>query len=405
MFRCWIWITALVLVTGCMFGDGMMWDKISGDFMKEDKPYGPGDFRIRDMEVISMKLAKPELKFKPLTDAQLNDPNSKAEPTEPWMSNVYERANRRSVRILSGTINGQIVKHFEERAQEADWWLSPDWNTIYLATGWMDYHDKPKSPKDYTPQITKLFKSTDQGRHWQRLEWPENQNITFLRFLDAQRGYLIGWGPRIWRTADGGAHWTEIPVPAQARDPKDGRKHFDLVALGKDGVLRFAFFAKTFEQQANVSPVLTLRWGEDTPKLAFVLPQQTVSDIVADAQGTVYILSESRSPVDANVPNDDQHERLSMVSRWAANQLQRLHQFEPGLKGYALYLTPSGGLLFDGIDESRLLGNDVTAISRDGGKTWQIEEAGDSAQGGYYNTATGTRWRVSGYSLYKQAIP
>jgi hypothetical protein len=388
-------LVLLAVVSSCLMGGGRMWTKVSSDFMKADKPYGPGDFRIRGDRLISMKLTSPEITFKPRE--QRSNPKV-AEPSEPWMANVNERANRRTVRILAGSL-ATPQRVFEERAQQADWWLAPDWGTAYLATGWMDYYDELKPGERYTPQITKLFKSTNQGHDWQRLDWPENRNITFLRFLDAQRGYVIGWGPRIWRTGDGGASWTEIPVPEQARDPGDERKQFDLVALGRDGVLRFAFLVQS--PSGNYSPVYALRWGEQTPTQALSLPEQTVTDIV-DEGGYLYLLGETGLPI--YFAPEGQPPRQSQVLRWSGREVELLQRFEPGLTGYALYLTPTRALLFDGVDESGLLPRDVTAISYDNGRRWSIESEGSVAQGGYYDSETGTRWRVSGYSLYRRSL-
>lgn len=374
-----------------------MWTKVSSTFMKQNKPYGPGDFRIRGHKAVSLKLNKPEITFKSREESKRPDV---AEPTEAWMSNANERANRRTVRILAGDLNS-LEQTLEEYAQKADWWLAPDWSTAYLATGWMDYYDEPKPGERYTPQITKLFKSTNQGQDWVQQEWPEDQDITYLRFLDPQRGYLIGWGPRIWRTADGGASWTEILVPKQAMDPEDERAELDLVALGKDDVLRFAFLVR--DTNGNHSQVYTLRWDEAEPRLAFTLSEQTVMDIADDGAGQVYILSQTGLPSYWAAP--DAPPRQSQVSVKRLGGVDVMHTFKAGFTGYALYLTPSQALLVDGVDESSLLPKDMTALSRDGGRTWKMENEGSSAQGGYYDTQTGTRWRVSGYSLYRRDVP
>jgi len=42
------------------------WETITTTFLKTDKPYGGGDFRIHGNEVISVKSAGPTLLFKPL---------------------------------------------------------------------------------------------------------------------------------------------------------------------------------------------------------------------------------------------------------------------------------------------------------------------------------------------------
>ncbi|EPC03136.1 hypothetical protein L861_22770 [Litchfieldella anticariensis FP35 = DSM 16096] len=387
-----------VIAASSILGNDTNWESVSNDFMQEDRPYGPGDFRIRNDRLLSMKLTNPEVTTKP--QEERSDP-TKAEFTEQWMYSPGETANRRSVRILDGNLDGEIARRFEEPAQRSDWWLAPDWSTLYLATGWSDRTTEMPSGQRYRPELTQLFKSTDQGREWERLRWPEDQNITFLHFLDAQRGYLIGWGPKIWRTTDGGEHWNELPVPEGAHNPEDPREQFDLVALGEDNVLRMAFY----DHAADASRIHALPWGEDTSQQAFTIPGHTVMDIAANTEGTVYVLSTQGTPY-FSLPSEARNApRPSVVWCWNGSTLQRLHEFPPELKGYALYLTPSEGLLFDGIDESSLLGNNVTAVSYDGGTSWQVEDEGRSAQGGYYDTRTGTRWRVSGYSLYQREIP
>ncbi|MBZ5488656.1 hypothetical protein HW452_14105 [Halomonas aquamarina] len=388
-----------IVIGGYVIGIGGMWEHVSNDFMKDDTPYGPGDFRISNEQVLSMKLTNPETTFKHRTDEEVNA-NVKLEYSERWMASPSERANRRTVRILAGNIEDGIERRFEERAQQADWWLSPDWNTLYLATGWSDRSvNKPRGQR-YHPQATQLFKSTDQGESWEKMRWPEHQNISALRFLDAQRGYLIGWGPHIWRTEDGGEHWEEIPVPAGARNPEDERQRFDLVALGQDDVLRMAFL----DEARGESVIYSLAWGEDEPVFDVAIGDYRINDIAANEQGEVYILARKGRPMGFR-PKKELVNHPSSVWHWNGDQLAELHEFDSDLVGYALYITPEEGLLFDGVNEGSLLGKDVTAISYDGGGDWKIENEGRSAEGGYYDTRTGERWRVSGYSLYRREIP
>lgn len=401
----WLWrglclAIVVMLVIGYGFGGEGMWSKVSNEFMREDKPYGVGDFRIYEKSVITMKLTKPETTYKPRTDEEI-EAGVSLEYSESWMASPSERANRRSVRILAGELDSQISSRFEEPAQQADWWLSPNRTTIYLATGWTDRTQENIPGQRFLPQLTQLFKSTDQGQEWEKLRWPEDQNITFLRFIDSQRGYLIGWGPRVWRTRDGGEHWDELPVPEGSRNPDNPRQQFDLVALGQDNVLRMAFY----DQAADVSRIHALPWGEDISEQAFTIPGHVVMDIAANTEGNVYVLATQGAPY-FSLPSDERDEpRPSVVWSWNGDTLHQLHEFPPELKGYALYLTPSDGLLFDGIDESSLLGRNVTAVSYDGGASWKIEDEGSSSQGGYYDVQTGTRWRVEGYSLYRREIP
>ncbi|SEO65356.1 hypothetical protein SAMN04488052_1022 [Aquisalimonas asiatica] len=392
----WALAVLVVLIAGYVIGNGGVWERVSNDFMKEDKPYGPGDFRIRGEQVLSMKLTNPEIIFKPREER--SDPD-RAEPTEAWMGDVGERANRRTVRILAGDLEAGVERRFEEPAQQADWWLSPDWSTLYLATGWSDRTAEKPPGQRYLPQFTQLFKSSDQGETWDRLPWPEDQNISALRFIDAQRGYLVGWGPHLWRTEDGGEHWQEVPVPAGARNPDNERQRFDLVALGRDNVLRMAFF----DRHRGESVMYSLPWGEDEPSFEVALGDYGVNDIAATEQGEVYILARKGRPITL-VPKEQLEEHPTSVRYWDGDQLTELHEFDSDLVGYALYITPDEGLLFDGVNQGSLLGKNVTAVSYDGGDRWTIEDEGRSAQGGYYDTRTGERWRVSGYSLYRREI-
>lgn len=396
----WALAMLVVLVASYVIGSGGVWERVSNDFMKDDTPYGPGDFRIRGEQMLSMKLTNPETTFKHRTDEEVAD-NVRLEYSEHWMASPAERANRRTVRILAGDLEDGVEQRFEEPAQQADWWLSSNRNTIYLATGWTDRTQARLPGQRYLPQITQLFKSTDQGQEWEKLPWPEDQNITYLRFLDAQRGYLIGWGPKLWRTKDGADHWEELPIPEGSSNPENSREQFDLVALGEDNVLRMAFY----DHAADASRIHALPWGEDVSQESFTIPGHTVMDVAANTEGMVFVLTTQGAPYFSLPSEEREAPRPSAVWGWNGDTLQQLHEFPPELKGYALYLTPSEGLLFDGIDESSLRGSNVTAISYDGGASWEIENEGSSSQGGYYDTITGERWRVAGYSLYRREIP
>ncbi|MDR6448676.1 hypothetical protein ACTJLC_27425 [Paraburkholderia sp. 22099] len=72
------------------------WQTISTTFMKNDKPYGGGDSRFRGNEVMSLKLAGPELRFRAV-DLDKGYNEAKAVPEEAWMNNSSERLNRNTV--------------------------------------------------------------------------------------------------------------------------------------------------------------------------------------------------------------------------------------------------------------------------------------------------------------------
>ncbi len=375
----------------------MPWETVSQTFMKGDgtTSYGPGDFRIRGDHMISMKLAKPRITFKKPSHEDLENPQFVPQETEAWMKDADERANRRTVTLYAGTLTSATVT-FHQYAQNAAWWLGPDWRVIYVATDWMDRTAESTIDKGrYKPVTTKLWKSTDQGQHWKQMKWPADQEIGFLHFLDAERGYAIGWGPHIWRTQNGGTSWQSIDVPANAKDPKDSRKAFDLVALGKNHTLYAAF--STYLNPTQNCQVWMLPWGQTRLKHAFDVPGIEVFNMLADQQGHVYVLAASGT----KYKNDDQ---VTTLYRWDGEHLQKLHAFQKGKAGYAIHLTPDHHLLVQGPDYASLIPKDWSALSTDGGKTWKIDE-GPSAQGGYYDPQTGTDWQVVGYTLSKRMIP
>ncbi|MGR4068618.1 hypothetical protein [Billgrantia sp. C5P2] len=160
-----------------------------------------------------------------------------------------------------------------------------------------------------------------------------------------------------------------------------------------------------YDHAADASRIHALPWGEEISQQTFTIPGHVVMDIATNSEGNVYVLTTQGAPYFSLPAEEREAPRPSVVWSWNGDTLQRLHELPSKLKGYALYLTPEEGLLFDGVDESSLLGSDVTAVSYDGGGNWKIEDEGRSAQGGYYDAHTGTRWRVSGYSLYRREIP
>jgi len=95
------------------------WETITTTFVKSDKPYGGGSFRIRGNDVISLKLADPEITFKPTSE--LKNPDV-AEPTEAWMNDTGELLNRGTVRFLRGTLSTGLTRTFEQRGQDTAWW-------------------------------------------------------------------------------------------------------------------------------------------------------------------------------------------------------------------------------------------------------------------------------------------
>jgi hypothetical protein len=110
-----------------------------------------------------------------------------------------------------------MSRQFQQVGQNAAWWYSQDWTVQFISTSWMN-HKAPQHMTALTPQTTKLWKSPTAAERV-ATAWPENQNIGRLLFIDPQRGYAIGWGPRVWRTADGGNTWQAIDVPVERASP------------------------------------------------------------------------------------------------------------------------------------------------------------------------------------------
>jgi len=382
------------------------WVTISTTFAKTDKPYGGGDFHIRGNDVISLKLADPETPFKPM--AEWKNPDV-AEHTEAWMDNSGERLNRGTVRFLRGTLSTGLTRTFEQRAQDAAWWYSKNWQNIYVSTGWMDYKvDLPLNA--LAPQITKLWQSKDSGTTWTQLSWPENQNIDRLLFLDAQRGYAIGWGPHIWRTSDGGQSWQPVKLPPLLDFPATSRRTFDAVNLGPDGMLRVAYYVQRLGDIQTSSLVYQLAWAQPDFTLDMVLPQQTVADLqtddIATGQGyKVYALTRLGPPRDYNDSTDKGH-RTGALSSWSADHHQatatQLQTFNARLTLNGLSVGRQGVMLVYTTDASdKGIPHDLTLLSKDAGKSW--DELNDGmAQGGYFDPETNTQYGLYAYSLKKR---
>ncbi|WP_137928073.1 hypothetical protein [Cupriavidus sp. 2SB] len=402
--------------------------------LAEDKPYGGADFRIKGQQALWLKVSPPLITFKPMEER--SRPGI-AEPTEEWMYSSSEALNRYTVRVFSGNLQQDLTKRFEQFAQNAAWWVSPDWKVIYIATQWLDYN-QANGPDGYGVSYHKLWKSVDGGLTWNRLSWPESHNISQLAFLDANRGYAIGWGPRIWRTADGGQRWEEIKAPplayqvdvartraAQAELRSDApvvrnaRFTFTSSSLADNGVYFFAFFSpQPYGEKKNVSLVYALRW--DDPADIFVraveprgaemaIPEATVVDtlwVPETEQGMrghrLYLLTEQGMPHDYSIPHDSNRKRPAGIWRWTGTEATHLKTFSDDISPAALYSGRDGLLMIDA--SSSRNGHDIALISRNDGESWEKQDEGSGAAGGHFENGGTTKWRYFGYTLYRREI-
>lgn len=354
---------------------------------------------------MALNLLGPEVTFKPAE--QLKDPEV-AEPTEQWMNDTSELLNRSTINFLRGTLDRGLTRSFEQLAQDAAWWHSKDWSTIYVATDWMDYKAADTS-EGLAPHIAKLWRSVDGGKTWTQLKWAEERNINDLQFLDSQRGYAIGWGPHVWRTADGGQSWQEIPLPPMATDYRQPRKVFDAVDLGPDGTLRVAYYVGMLGDVRLSSVVYRLRWDETQFEQDVVLPNQVVRKLASVDQQTgrtypVYALS--RLGPQRNYDDHNDHgDRAGAISTWASYQnptVEQLHTFDKRYSVGSLDVGKHGVLLVYADDASREgVPHDITFYSQDYGKSWKDIDDG-MMQGGWFDSQTNTQYALYAYTLKKR---
>lgn len=381
------------------------WTTVTSTFTKEEKPYGGGAFRVRGNEVMTLRLAGPEITFKPTE--QLKDPQV-AEPTEAWMNYSNERLNRSTVSFLRGTLSDEMARFFHQPAQNVAWWYSKDWSTLYVATDWMDY--KIPEPKNgLSPHIAKLWRSGDGGKTWIQLKWPEDQNIDSLFFLDSQRGYAIGWGPRIWRTGDGGQSWKEIDLPPMAADSDHPRKTLDAADLGPDGVLRVAYYTRMLGAVRSSSVVYRLPWNATHFEPDAVLPNQVVvqlasTDMAPGSAYSLYALSRLGPPRDWEAAADDGH-RTGAISTWTSDgppKIAQLHTFDQRYTLDGLSVGTKGVLLVYATDASRRgAPHDITFYSRDSGRSWNDIDDG-IGQGGWFDRQANAQYALYAYTLKKR---
>lgn len=411
----WKWIAGgLVALAIATYGYVNMttgWETISTSFMRDDTPYGGGNFRIKGNDVMSIKLANPEVTFKPQAES---DEPQRAEPTEAWMNDTGELLNRMTISFFRGTIDGGMKRHFQQVGQDAAWWYSPDWTVQFISTSWMNYK-APEAQGGDAPQTTKLWKSSNGGQTWSQLQWPESQNIGRLLFLDPQRGYAAGWGPRIWRTADGGNTWQAIDVPADAHVGGETRQDFNAISLGPDGVLRIAYHvAQTAEAPAH-SVVDRLDWGQHAFVADTVLPGQVVTALDTTPESgsrySLYTLSHLDRP--ENGEGRDTGHRTGAISTWTNDHpeaVQQLRTFDEKLTLDSMSIGRNGLLLVYATDpntgsDGRGGGApiDLTFSSTDAGKSWN-QTTDKTAQGGYFDAQTNTLYWLHAYTLKKRTF-
>ncbi|MCX7207600.1 MAG: hypothetical protein NT086_16800 [Proteobacteria bacterium] len=395
------------------------------EIMRNDKPYGGGDLRVKGRELFVFKPVKAEIKFKEPLDPNRQTPEV-SQVTEPWMNDIAETINRSTIRLLRGTIDNDVKRIFEQRGQNGAWWVSPDWQTLYVTTNWMDYH-LPNGADGYGQTWHTLWKSIDGGLQWRQLEWPERSDAGQPLFLpDGKRGYLIGSGMRVWRTEDAGEHWQEINLPKWTNQQlmpspdgngfapwvKETRARFNAFDLASDGTLRVVFFVKDAQlskgRVSNSSLVYALPWNISEKDLIAkwlqpesILPLQVVKDIKVNQQGEQHLITLQGLPIDWQKKDDSKRVReANYVFLKQGKELLR-HSFDEYVKPGALFIGPHNELILAGDKKTKghIMPDSMTLISKDKGQTWR-ETVDGSAYAWYYEAETNRIWKYETYSLY-----
>ncbi|KVR98249.1 WD40/YVTN/BNR-like repeat-containing protein [Burkholderia vietnamiensis] len=397
----------LVLTAAATYGYHVMttphWESVAKSTnAKFDEP-----FRVRGNEVMALESLAPEVRYR-VVGLDKGYDGAQAIPDEPWMDDTSELLNRETVNFYRGTLDGGLTKSFQQQAQGSAWWNSKDWNTHYVATDWMDYK-AADILKGLAPHIAKLWRSADGGKTWAQLRWPEDRNINDLRFLDARRGYAIGWGPHVWRTADSGQTWQEISLPPMATDHQQPRKTFDAVDLGPDGTLRVAYYVGMLGEVRLSSVVYRLRWDEMRFEPDVVLANQVVRSLATfDEQPgrtySVYALS-SLGPLRNYDDLNDKGERTGAISMWASYKtptVEQLHTFEERYGVDGLSVGKRGVVLVYATDSSRAgAPHSITFYSQDHGRSWKDIDDG-IPQGKWFDSQTNAQYALYVYTLKKR---
>ncbi|AMC34104.1 WD40/YVTN/BNR-like repeat-containing protein [Janthinobacterium sp. B9-8] len=397
------------------------------EIMRNDKPYGGGDLRVKNRDLLVFKPIEPLTKIKEVKDWK--DPNV-AEFAEPWMYDVKEVSNRSSVRLLRGAIENDVKRIFEQRGQNGGWWVSPDWKTIYVTTEWMNYK-LPNGPDGYGQAWHTLWRSQDGGDNWQQLKWPELINAGQPLFLaDGKRGYLIAWDMRVWRTQDSGDHWEELKLPAWANQQlhpnpdgngfspwvKDTRARFDAFDLASNGTLRLSFFVKKAQLGKqlinNSSLVYALPWGISENDLfnkwinpETILPMEVVRDIKSDKQEGQHLITLQGMPIDWQKTGDVQRIRLANYVYLNKGKEVLRHVFPEYVKPGALFIGNKNELVLaaDKKKKGQIMSDSMTMVSKDMGKSWD-EFVDGSAYAWYYEAEVNRIWKYETYSLYRRDL-
>ena len=362
---------------------GIMWDK-QGKILQNDSPSGRGELLVKGQDVIFMKITRAPTKFKPITAEEIVA-GKPLESTEPWMDDTSERLSRVSVRILRGTIEADVQEIFKQFGQTGAWWVSPDWQTIYVTTEWVNFVNPSFDNAGNTLRHNELWKTEDGGQKWVKLPWPALTDPGIPHFRsDGHLGYLIGQGPRLWRTKNGGDDWQEIKIPTKSKSTPNTRKPIPVFDLDEFGTLYFSFYNK----RSNSSYIYLVPWA-DMPddlnlKTDYIeVPERKIISMHRYGDNSFYILSHKVLPPRAS--EDPKRSPTGVLSRLDGGQLTDLYTFDdPALTVTVLKAGRNGLLMVWGSYAGKPVSKPVAMVSRDEGQNWKELKVDHFFAGGYY---------------------
>ena len=214
-----------------------------------------------------------------------------------------------------------------------------------------------------------VFKTSDAARHWQRQltgsASSPNAGPLKIEFFDRNNGLIaLGGTEGVYRTGDGGNHWTALTMPSFSYSSLSFSDRLHGWALGTvlsgDPRISSSQFFSTFDAGDHWVALPQPPTWEFTAKggfsnFAFRGPSEGWMGGYAQGQAVVY------STIDAG--NTWQPHALPVTSAKGG-----LAQGSPPLLGSSVYLLPGAGLLAVAED---LNAGQVGLTSFDGGTTWR----------------------------------
>ncbi len=210
-----------------------------------------------------------------------------------------------------------------------------------------------------------ILQTGDGGRHWSVQRWvPDRGPLYDVLFLDAQRGFAVGSYGALLRSDDGGAHWQEIDSPI--REPG---LHFNAIARLADGTLFIAGERGMLARSADEGASWTMLDSPYRGSMFGVLPSGAHGAMIFGLRGSIYVTDDARAVRSIAVDGWDEFDRETVSDPAALAAL-----------GWRHVDSPSHESLFRGIadgDQALLTGVNgvVLQVPADGGPVRALASA------------------------------